>query len=57
MDFSLAVSFGGLGSLFWLVVGLGKVPTGCGLTGILKNLRFKKQEIGREGREYGVSTA
>jgi hypothetical protein len=29
---------------------------GCGLPGIFKNLRFKKWEIGRGGREYGVNT-
>ena len=44
-------------SLFRLVGLLEKATTYCRLTEIFKNLRFKKQEIGRGGREVGVKWA
>jgi hypothetical protein len=44
-------------SPIWIVGVLGKGTTNCDLKSIFKNLRFKNEEIGRGGREYGVSIA
>jgi hypothetical protein len=44
-------------ALSCLVVFPAKITTNGGLTKIFKNLWFKKEEIGRGAREYGVNTS